>query len=145
MMALGNMKSAKQTRLFHIFVSPGPRHGQVKNWYGASGLFSISALCSCTRRYGANWLLSIYFQPWDWGVPGNVLAEHMGFIKTSCRVSWLFIFLSFRNLTPLIRLNIWNINLFWVSQLTSIVTQDTVLQLAEVQHQICCYLQFWIW
>ena len=56
------MKSAKQTRLFHIFVSPGPRHGQVKNRYGASGLFSISALCSCTR-YAENWLLSIYFQP----------------------------------------------------------------------------------
>ena len=37
------------------------------------------------------------------------------------------------------------INLFWVSQLRSIVTQDTVLQLAEVQHQISCYLQFWIW
>ena len=85
------------------------------------------------------------FSAWDWGVPGNVLAEHMGFIKTSCRVSWLFTFLSFRNLTPLIRLNIWNINLFWVSQLRSIVTQDTVLQLAEVQHQISCYLQFWIW
>ena len=85
------------------------------------------------------------FSAWDWGVPGNVLAEHMGFIKTSCRVSWLFTFLSFRSLTPLIRLNIWNINLFWVSLLRSIVTQDTVLQLAEVQHQSSCYLQFWFW
>ena len=63
MMPWGTWKVLSKLGLFHIFVSPGPRHGQVKNWYGASGLFSILALCSCTRRYGANWFLSIYFQP----------------------------------------------------------------------------------
>ena len=95
---LGHMKTvsgAKQTRLFHIFVS----HGSSKTWAGKEQVWDKWAIfyyfrhsCSCTRRYGANWLLSIYFQPQSetGAVPGNVLAEQMGFMKTRYRVSWLF-------------------------------------------------------
>ena len=39
------MKSAKQTRLFHIFVSPGPRHGQVKElMWGNWAIFYFSVM-----------------------------------------------------------------------------------------------------
>ena len=94
------------------------------------------------------------FSAWDWGLPGNVLAEHMGFIKASCRVSWLFIFLSFRNLTPLIRLNIWNKNLFLVSQLRSIAEPRTLSSswlkysikfLVIYNFESDSYLVIWAW
>ena len=39
------MKSAKKTRLFHIFVSPVPRHGQVKELiWGKWAIFYFSIM-----------------------------------------------------------------------------------------------------
>ena len=68
--------------------------------YWASGLFSIIfSILAHAQGVWANWLLSIYFQPQSEAVPGNVLAERMRFMKTRCRVSWLFTYVNLNSVS----------------------------------------------